>query len=459
VRVARTGEADEPMHPAPAPLRRYLNFAKLPTPALDIARRVLDDDPEFRERVIEATTEEDLGEAAWLWLTRPHGWEQRVDAIRRDAQNHEAQARDERSEREAQRRLIGAEAAARRAEALASARAQDADEARVALVEEHARRAALERRIDALEAQVARLADERAGAVRKLKDTEGELAQRSGDLRHARHQIRMLQTELQQALDGVPPAPAGPQPTKSAGGEGSAAVPGASAAMSPASPGQSTTDAFDRVALGRAVAEATGAVQRVSASLQAAARLLGQAVPPPAGPLGPRTRPDIDPGRGERGAGVGPVVARRRPAPLPPGVLDDDPAAADHLVRLPGTVLLVDGYNISHAAWPGHPVKEHRSRLVDALAELHARTGADVVVVFDGADPEPSRGASAPPGVRVRFSPPGVEADDVVLELVEAVPSTRPVVVASSDRRVRDGARVLGANVVGARQLLTTLRR
>jgi predicted RNA-binding protein with PIN domain len=97
---------------------------------------------------------------------------------------------------------------------------------------------------------------------------------------------------------------------------------------------------------------------------------------------------------------------------------------------------------------------------VAALADLAARTSTRVELVFDGADvgdgpvtvPAPARQL-----VRVRFSPPGVEADDVVLDLVAQLPAAWPVVVASSDNRVRDGARRTGANLLYSRQLLDTL--
>jgi rRNA-processing protein FCF1 len=61
--------------------------------------------------------------------------------------------------------------------------------------------------------------------------------------------------------------------------------------------------------------------------------------------------------------------------------------------------------------------------------------------------------------VRVRFSDPGVEADDVVIDLIGRIPAATPVIVASSDRRVRDGVRRRGANVVHARQILALLGR
>jgi hypothetical protein len=45
----------------------------------------------------------------------------------------------------------------------------------------------------------------------------------------------------------------------------------------------------------------------------------------------------------------------------------------------------------------------------------------------------------------------------VVLDLVAQLPAAWPVVVASSDNRVREGARRTGANLLYSRQLLNTL--
>jgi predicted RNA-binding protein with PIN domain len=122
-------------------------------------------------------------------------------------------------------------------------------------------------------------------------------------------------------------------------------------------------------------------------------------------------------------------------------------------------VLLVDGYNVTMLGWPGQPIPEQRARLVDALAELVARTGADVEVVFDGATDTAAPALGARRGVRVSFSPPGVEADDVVIARAAEVPAHRPITVASNDRRVREGALAAGANVVSSAQLLAALRR
>jgi predicted RNA-binding protein with PIN domain len=141
-------------------------------------------------------------------------------------------------------------------------------------------------------------------------------------------------------------------------------------------------------------------------------------------------------------------------------VFDDSVEAAEHLVRVPGMVLIVDGYNVSKLGWPELPLPEQRRRLVDALAELAARSGIDARVVFDGADMAmPGAVPTTARSVRVSFSPPGVEADDVVIELVARLPAHRHVLVASNDRRVQQGATRHGANVISTEQLLVALRR
>ncbi|HVL07109.1 MAG TPA: NYN domain-containing protein, partial [Acidimicrobiales bacterium] len=151
---------------------------------------------------------------------------------------------------------------------------------------------------------------------------------------------------------------------------------------------------------------------------------------------------------------------RRIPVALPPGVLDDSVEAADHLFRVPGIAVLVDGYNASQLGWYDLAIAEQRRRLIDALTETAMRTGADVTVVFDGAESAwPAPVPKTSPVVKVHFSPADVEADDVILARVSETDPSRPVLVASSDRRVRDGASAQGANVISSDQLLAALRR
>jgi predicted RNA-binding protein with PIN domain len=162
-----------------------------------------------------------------------------------------------------------------------------------------------------------------------------------------------------------------------------------------------------------------------------------------------------------RGAPSGkPDWARRTPLALPGGVFDDSVEAAEHLLGVTGGRLVVDGYNVTMEGWPDLGASEQRVRLLTALSDLAHRFAVVADVVFDGAAvetlplPAPARRL-----VRVRFSPAGVEADDVVIDLVSRIPAATPVIVVSSDKRVRDGARRAGANLLHARQLLALLRR
>jgi predicted RNA-binding protein with PIN domain len=120
----------------------------------------------------------------------------------------------------------------------------------------------------------------------------------------------------------------------------------------------------------------------------------------------------------------------------------------------------VDGYNASIRTWPGTPIAEQRDRLVSAVAELAARTGVRVVVAFDGADHTASvAGSHARAAVQVRFSRAGQQADDLILDLLDATPVDTPVLVASDDQRVRREAAARGANVLTQSQLFWLLRR
>jgi predicted RNA-binding protein with PIN domain len=426
MQVARAGEASEPREPAPPALRRYLYFARLPAPALDIARRVIDEDEEFRQRVADQLSEEEVGEAGWLWLTRPDGWKPRLEELRKKQQQAEHAAHDAKVERESQRRLAGAEDRARRAEVALGARIREAEEAKEALAQERGMRRRADTELAQIRTTLDKLQSQRNAAVRQLKDVESELAQRTADLRHARHEIRMREAELEQA---------------------EAARDAALQAVATSQRAAPTPAVVAPPELVNVIADAAAEAERLSASLAVAADLLTAA----------QQRTPAPPAAA--GAAEARQVPRRTPIPVRAGIMGDSAEAAEQLLRTPGAVLLVDGYNISHAVWWDQPIAEQRDRLVGALAELHARTGIEVEVVFDGAEVERGASMSPRPAVRVRFSPPGVEADDVIIDLAGSIPANRPVIVASSDRRVRDGARRHGANLLGARQLTEALRR
>ncbi|QWZ10544.1 NYN domain-containing protein [Nocardioides panacis] len=137
----------------------------------------------------------------------------------------------------------------------------------------------------------------------------------------------------------------------------------------------------------------------------------------------------------------------------------DDPVLLEQLLTLPRVHLVVDGYNVTKAAWPELSLERQRDRLLAGVAPLVARSGAEVTVVFDAADSTDRPVVNRPRGVRVLYSRAGVIADDVIRELVAAEPKGRPVVVVSSDNAVvRDVVRA-GARAAAAGALTRLLAR
>src|SRR5688500_19062598 len=103
-------------------------------------------------------------------------------------------------------------------------------------------------------------------------------------------------------------------------------------------------------------------------------------------------------------------------------------------------------------------LEQLRKRLITGLGGIAAQTGAEVTVVFDGA--ERVHGLPpAPRGVRVLFSRKGETADELIRRLVRAEPAGRPIVVVSSDREVADGVKRHGAYPMCSDSLLKRISR
>jgi len=434
----------DPLVPPPPALRPYLGFAKQTPQSLRAIARVVDGDETFRARVAAEVDEAKVGRAGWLWLSRPEGWARELEALESESAARSADEQEARAERAAARRLAAVEAAARRSESEAEANRVELEAARVELATERTLRARAEARLAELEAQVADLGAARADAIRNLKRVEARLVDRSTEVNTLRARNRALEAE------------AGRESTRSsstAAERPASRAPEATPRPGTTAPAGEVRPAPDRAAIAAELARAADGAAAVADGLSALARLLDTA------PAAAAAAPDLvaAPGVGDQ---PGAPPARRTPLDLPGGLFDDSPEAAEHLLRTPGVTLIVDGYNVTMAGWPELAAGDQRRRLVTALQDLAARTATRSEVVFDGAAVDPTLVPTAGRQlVRVRFSPPGVEADDVVLDLVERLPAATPLVVASSDKRVREGAKRLGANLLHARQLLDLLRR
>jgi predicted RNA-binding protein with PIN domain len=411
--------------------------------ALAVVRKVLEEDDDFRARVASVV---DLGamaaagaEASALFLERPEGWEAALEALAAASEEAAATATAEQVDLARARRLQVAE------EALARAKAE-----LVALRDEVA---ALRTR-SAADARARRTAESDAGRLRKrIAELERTVEDRATD-GGAADDVAATAAAVAAAEDRAQRAEAAAREAQQEAAAARAAL-GSAVVPAPAP----TAPLVDHEAVRTAVAGAVEAVRCLADALGQAAEALepavGAAWPPP--PVAPARS---SPRSGGRAGEPGGHAATRVPEALPPAVLDDEPAAAEHLLRLPRVLVLVDGYNVTITARGTASLPDQRRWLVDATAEAAARTGAEFLVVFDGSADEHGPGdGRRRRGVQVRFTAAGVEADDEVLELLVASPAERPVVVVSDDRRVRGGARRLGANVVGVDQLVAALRR
>jgi YacP-like NYN domain len=376
----------------------------------------LEDDAGFRLRVLEAATaaQPQLAEslrrrtappaadpvevAVLAYLMRPAGW---VELVERVAAGAGSSVEEVERTRDA--------AAARLREQLSAARTaarEDRDRLKAEIARLKAENVTLRRRL-----QEAR---ERAtGAESEAKAAAAEAAEVTGEAETARsaaeaeaRRLRARLTEAEQALEAVRRAER---------------------------EGRSLGTARLRLLLDT-LTEAAAGVRRELAL--------------PAGDLRPA---DTVLETGEAVADVGPDHGRALAA--------DDPAWLETLLALPQVHLVVDGYNVTKLEWGFMPLEAQRTRLAQGLSSLAARTSAEVTCVFDGADLVVTPTVVSPRGVRVRFSPPGMTADELVRRLVRAEPEGRPVVVVSSDREVAEGVRRPGVRPVGAPALVGLLGR
>jgi hypothetical protein len=454
--VAVAGARMRPPVPSPPALRPYLRFQKLPSAALGPVRRAVDGDEEFRGRIAAVVDEELAGRVGWLWLHRPDGWADEVAELVAAEQADEAAATEQRQERSATKRLDAAEAAARRATGEVAA-------VRAELAGEHDRRVEAESLRARLERRVAQLEVELTGARRRIAQADEDRATAATRLAEAEERTGMAEARVAVAEAQLAEVDARARVAEAALelARRGAEAPGPALAPAVAEPAEaadrsSRPTSADNAALVDALRDAAAATERLGAALAAAAAAVGPAdeVCPP-DPT--HRRSSRTPGTARPPRPHGSRRPRRTPLPLPGGVFADTVPAATHLVRQPGVLLVVDGYNAAKRGWPDDALAVQRERLLDALEELVARHGTAVHVVFDGADLW-----TAPPGrrhLRIEFSPAGVTADEIIVELVGTLPVDRPIVVATNDGEVRAGARAGGANVISSEQLLAVARR
>lgn len=388
--VARRGAKAKPSIAPPPRLAPMLKFAKVPAKAKDAILEVLDEDDDFRARVLDDADEKSVGRVGMSFLERPDGWRTFVDSMVDAADEPVIESSAKTRKLEAQvDAMRDARARLERELEEAQAEVERAVRDQETLVRE---RDELELEVRRLQASNAELVEQRRRAVSELKQTEAVMVRHIEERKRLEGQVEAM-TAAQLATTAV---------------------------------GGGVTDVEVRAA----VDQLDDHLDSLRAQIE---HLRRQATPEMV-----RT-------------------TRRSPLPVPPGLFDDSPEMTDYLLAIPGMVVLVDGYNVTKEAHDDWELEQQREWLEQGLRALAGRTSATFDVVFDGAGVV-SSGGRAGGQVRVRFSPEGVEADDVIIEAVSRVDRASPVSVVSTDRRVRSGARDRGANLLTARQLLDALQ-
>jgi len=396
-----------------------LRFKRLPNPAVAQVIAAVEGDESFRKVLAARVGDADVDRAGHLWLNRPRNWEaelgtivaaedRRADALREIQVEHEA-VKNISTMRESLR-----DASARIEELTAERKRLQSE-----LDKERSERKALQGELTAAEADSMRARNGHKEAVRQLKTTEELLLRRNRDQEALVARIGELEA-----------------------GDPEAAVDG------------------DRIEAGLTEVErAAEAVRTAAQPIEAALGPLWESIDSLQQSLAALIEPATDTTEIPKPPVAAPRKRSRETLKLPPGILDDSLEAAEHLVAAPGAVLLVDGYNMTMDRWARLSIEAQRERLVNQLNTLGARTTLTIEVVFDGDDDAavPTPGGRNL-GLRVSFSPSGIEADDVIIERVRSLPAEVGVLVASDDRRVQTAVKISGANVLTARQLFGVMR-
>lgn len=419
VGIAAAGAQHRPPMPFPVGLRPFLRVQRLTPTAMTAVRRAVDGDPVFRRRLAAVAVADLVDEAGMLWLQRPDGWRERLAELTPPPEEVDVVVQLRRAEK----RREAAEQAARRAIAEVAAlradherRAETAATAAGASAKVHADLEAARTEAAARERQLRKVADQLAAAAARITDLEAMVADAEGRAAEAE---RVRDSVLASRATGT-------------GGAEPEAVLEVAAALAAQLGAQA-----DRA-------------QDMGAALRRLARELAA--------LEPRAVAEHTGTVPARPARRGRAEAQRRPIALPGGVYGTSGEAAAFLVRHAGVVVLVDGYNVAKLGWPALDLEQQREQGIRACEDISRRFGTELVVVFDGAS---ITGATAAQRrlVRVRFSPEGVTADDVIRAEVAALPAAVPVVVATNDQAVVADVRALGANAITSEQLLGLARR
>lgn len=123
--------------------------------------------------------------------------------------------------------------------------------------------------------------------------------------------------------------------------------------------------------------------------------------------------------------------------------------------------IIIDGYNLLHCGLaeinPRGDLESRRESLIRIVEHYAVRGNRQIHIVFDSRERHP-RAANRGKHMRVTFSQPGKEADEVIRQIVRKERNTRKLLIVSSDREVTNAASDHGAQTISSQEFAQQLK-
>ena len=123
--------------------------------------------------------------------------------------------------------------------------------------------------------------------------------------------------------------------------------------------------------------------------------------------------------------------------------------------------LLIDGYNLLNSSSfpvPGKlDLEGKREHLIRLLKSYAGRNHLKVVLVFDNSQ-KPTLQVTGNKHLKIIFTPPHKEADDVIKEMVRSEKSSADLMVVSSDLAIRFAAKDHGVSSLSSEEFCLEMR-
>lgn len=125
--------------------------------------------------------------------------------------------------------------------------------------------------------------------------------------------------------------------------------------------------------------------------------------------------------------------------------------------------IIIDGYNLAFASNRVRPVllkdkQKGRDLLIELLAGYKKAFGYDITVVFDGVAGVVDK-TSNKRGVKIAFSRPPQNADQVIKNKVETLKKSKTITVVTSDREIVNYVKGRRVETVGSKTFLDRMEQ